>query len=146
MALMVVARYNFIFTRPRCEESNNFRPKLFKIFSYPGFSALPSLVPCSEVSCSASSCSSVTSPPESGSVFSSSTSTTCSAALSGNSSSSSWRGDVKKFSKIRQIFFFYSLHFSLMNAICSFIGIYFNAKNRPHITLTKEEAKVQCRS
>ena len=30
----------------------------------------------------------------------------------------------------------------LMNAICSFIGIYFNAKNRPHITLTKEEAKV----
>lgn len=30
---------------------------------------------------------------------------------------------------------------SLMNAICSFIGIYFNAKNRPHITLTKEEAK-----
>ena len=29
-----------------------------------------------------------------------------------------------------------------MNAICSFIGIYFNAKNRPHITLTKEEAKV----
>ena len=32
--------------------------------------------------------------------------------------------------------------FSLMNAICSFIGIYFNAKNRPHITLTKEEAKV----
>jgi len=31
---------------------------------------------------------------------------------------------------------------SLMNAICSFIGIYFNAKNRPHITLTKEEAKV----
>ena len=35
-----------------------------------------------------------------------------------------------------------SLHFSLMNAICSFIGIYFNAKNRPHISLTKEEAKV----
>ena len=29
-----------------------------------------------------------------------------------------------------------------MNAICSFIGIHFNAKNRPHITLTKEEAKV----
>ena len=29
-----------------------------------------------------------------------------------------------------------------MNAICSFIGIYFNAKNRPHITLSKEEAKV----
>ena len=29
-----------------------------------------------------------------------------------------------------------------MNAICSFIGIYFNAKNRPHITMTKEEAKV----
>merc|ERR1719483_1775135 len=29
----------------------------------------------------------------------------------------------------------------LMNAICSFIGIYFNAKNRPHITLSKEEAK-----
>ena len=35
-----------------------------------------------------------------------------------------------------------SLRYSLMNAICSFIGIYFNAKNRPHITLTKEEAKV----
>ena len=34
---------------------------------------------------------------------------------------------------------------SLMNAICSFIGIYFNAKNRPHITLTKEEAKVLSR-
>ena len=32
-----------------------------------------------------------------------------------------------------------------MNAICSFIGIYFNAKNRPHITLTKEEAKVSFR-
>jgi len=30
---------------------------------------------------------------------------------------------------------------SLMNAICSFIGIYFNAKNRPHLTLTREEAK-----
>jgi len=30
---------------------------------------------------------------------------------------------------------------SLMNAICSFIGIYFNAKNRPHITLSREEAK-----
>ena len=32
---------------------------------------------------------------------------------------------------------------SLMNAICSFIGIYFDAKNRPHITFTKEEAKVR---
>ena len=31
----------------------------------------------------------------------------------------------------------------MLNAICSFIGIYFNAKNRPHITLTKEEAKVK---
>jgi len=30
---------------------------------------------------------------------------------------------------------------SLMNAICSFIGIYFNAKSRPHISLTKDEAK-----
>jgi hypothetical protein len=38
--------------------------------------------------------------------------------------------------------FIQSFLFSLMNAICSFIGIYFNAKNRPHITLSREEAKV----
>ena len=34
------------------------------------------------------------------------------------------------------------MYFSLMNAIFSFTGIYFNIKNRPHHILSKDEAKV----
>jgi hypothetical protein len=33
----------------------------------------------------------------------------------------------------------------LINAIFSFTGIYFNIKNRPHHTLSKDEAKVSAR-